>query len=422
MEYGHPRMTQTGAAHEQAERVARESYGRLLAFLAPRCGIDRAEEVLEDAFAAALERWPRDGVPEKPEAWILVAARNRFIDRVRRERREAAALERLAATTDDAYQAFDPERAQDERLAMLFACAHPAIASAMRAPLMLQIVLGIDAARIASAFLIAPATMSQRLVRAKRKIVEAGVPLRVPERAEFPQRLDAVLAAIYAAFCEGWGDPAGLDARTLGVADEAVWLGRLVVERFPHEPEALGFLALMLYAHARRNARRISGAFIPFDQQDPRLWDVAMIDEAEALLRRASACATRGRFQLEAAVQSAHAVRRLGIEPDWAAIVGLYDHLFEVTGSPVVALNRAVALSRARGAKAALRALELLASERMSEYQPYWAARADVLMRSGDRDGALESLHRAIGLTVDPAVRAYLAARAAGLTSGRSVP
>ncbi len=403
-----------GTAGSSVERAARESYGKLLAYLASRCGLDAAEDALAEAFAAALEHWPNDGVPERPEAWLLVAARNRALDGIRRRRNETIALERVAHVTRIAQSLYDAElEPEDDRIGMLFACAHPAITPELRAPLMLQIVLGIDAARIASAFLIAPATMSQRLVRAKRKIVSAGIPLTVPEPDAFAERLDAVLAAIYAAFGQGWDDPAETDPRTRGLAREAIWLGRLVCRACPNQAEATGLLALMLHAHGRRPARRgDDGSFVPLDEQDPQHWNHALIDEAESLLKQAASAHCLGRFQLEAAIQSAHSVRRFGRVPDYEAIVLLYDALLALTGSPVVGLNRAVALAEARGPASGIASLDAIAgAERMVHYQPYWAARADMLARCGDTERAHDAFERAVGLTIDPAVRAYLVSR-----------
>jgi RNA polymerase sigma-70 factor, ECF subfamily len=402
-------------AHGAAERAARESYGKLLAYLAKRCGgIEDAEDALADAFAAALERWPRDGVPDVPEAWLLVAARHRFLDRVRGDARAVRLHERLGAAACEAQLAFErsPELG-DDRLGLMFACAHPAIDSSVRAPLMLQVVLGLDAARIASAFLIAPAAMSQRLVRAKQKIAATGIPLCVPAAEDLPERLDAVLAATYAAYVGGWDDPGGNDSRTRGLAVEAIWLARLLAQICPNEPEVSGLLALMLYTSSRTAARRDpGGSFVALEYQDVSLWNRAAIDEAEALLRRAFLAQRPGRFQLEAAIQSAHAARRFAREPDWAAIVALYDDLWRRTGSPVVALNRAVVLGRLRGPECGLEALDAIASDaRLESYQPYWAARADLYARAGRREEARASYARALGLTVDPSVRHYLSDR-----------
>ena len=271
----------------------------------------------------------------------------------------------------------------DHRLALMFACAHPAIDAGIRAPLILQAVLGLDAAMIASAFLLAPAAMGQRLVRAKHKIRDAAIPLRIPEREELPGRLDTVLDAIYAAFAEGWSDPDGTDVARRDLAEEALFLGRLVAELLPDAPEALGLLALMLHAEARRRARRdANGDYVPLAEQDPALWDAAMIDEAEALLLRASALGSIGRYQLEGALQSAHVDRRRTGRANWPAVVRLYDALLALSDSPVVAINRALAVSEVDGCAVALGLLDELADDaRLTQYQPYWAARAQLLAK-----------------------------------------
>jgi RNA polymerase sigma-70 factor (ECF subfamily) len=309
----------------------------------------------------------------------------------------------------------------DQRLALMFACAHPAIEPSIRAPLILQTILGFDAASIASAFLVAPATMGQRLTRAKAKIKQAGIPFDVPERTELAERLDAVLAAIYAAFAEGWTDPAGTEARRRNLGSEALWLGRLVVTLLPDEPEALGLLALMLFAEARRPARRdADGGYVPLAEQDTALWNAALMNEAEMLLLRASRMGVIGRYQLEAAVQSAHGVRRLTGAADWAAIEQLYDALLAMTGSPVVAINRAVAVAETRGPATGLAALDLLGDDtRLAEYQPYWAARAGLLARMNDAAAARAAYERAIGLESDPVVRRFLQSRQSKLKASR---
>jgi RNA polymerase sigma-70 factor (ECF subfamily) len=307
----------------------------------------------------------------------------------------------------------------DERLRLMFACAHPAIEAGVRAPLMLQTVLGFDAATIASAFLVAPAAMSQRLVRAKSRIRRAGIPFRIPEREELAERLHAVLEAIYAIYAEGWSDPAGTQARSRGLAEEGIWLGRLVASLLPGEPEALGLLALMLHAEARREARRgPHGEFVPLDAQDPAGWDARLIAEAESALLAATRHAAPGRFQIEAAVQSVHAARRLSGATDWLAIVELYDTLLAMTGSVVVAINRAVAhaarVGGRTGAHEGLAALDAIAADpQLAAYQPYWAARAALLARTGAAAEAAEAYERAIGLESDPTVRAFLQAELA---------
>jgi RNA polymerase sigma-70 factor, ECF subfamily len=398
-----------------AEDVARRSYGKLVALLAARSGdVAAAEDALSEALLAALADWPSSGVPAAPEAWLLTVARRRLIDAARRRRTRVEArghLELMADELEAASATASP--IPDERLALMFACAHPAIAPSVRAPLILQTVLGFDAAAVGSAFLVAPSTMAQRLVRAKKKIRDAGIPLQVPERPHLAARLDSVLEAIYAAFAEGWSDPLGIEGRRRDLAEEGIWLGRLVASLLPEEPEALGLLSLMLCAQARRGARRdASGEFVPLEEQDPASWDGELLAEAETLLARANRLPAGGRYQLEAAVQAAHVVRRHTGLADWPAIEALYGVLLETTGSPVVAVNRAVAVARNRGAAAGLAELDALAGDaRMRDYQPYWAARADLLARHGDVEGADRAYEQAIGLEVDAAVRRYLQRR-----------
>ena len=405
------------AAAGAAEAAARRSYSKLIAFLAARTrDVAGAEDALSEALAVALTEWPLHGVPHTPDAWLLTVARRKLIDAVRRRRLDEAASEHLLWLAelqgdDDSEPAWP-----DRRLGLLFACAHPGIARELHAPLMLQVVLGFDATTIASAFLVAPATMAQRLVRAKTKIRQAGIGFEVPQGDALRERLGTVLDAIYAAYAEGWSDPEGVDARRRNLADEAIWLGRLVASLLPDEGEALGLLSLMLHTHARRDARRdAAGDYVPLSEQDPARWDAPLVDDAEALLHRANRCAAApGRYQLEAAVQSAHAMRRRTGAIDWPAIERLYDALCELTGSPVAALNRAVALAETRGAAAALAALDALAHDaRLADYQPHWAARAELLARSGALDAAQQAYAQAIGLEREPAVRRYLQQRAA---------
>jgi RNA polymerase sigma-70 factor (ECF subfamily) len=410
-------------ARETAEAVARRSYGKLVALLAARTrDVAGAEDALSDAFAAALVDWPAKGVPKVPEAWLLTVARRKWIDAARRRRsaEEGAGHLRLLAE-ETLAKASGATELPDERLSLMFACAHPAIDPGIRAPLILQTILGFDAASIGSAFLVSPSAMGQRLVRAKSKIREAGIPFQVPERAVLGSRLGAVLEAIYAAFAEGWSDPAGTEVRRRNLAEEGIWLCRLVARLMPDEPEALGLLSLMLYAQARRDARRdAQGEYVPLADQDPALWDAALIEEAEGLLSRASAMPGTGRYQLEAAVQSAHVVRRLTGRSDWAAIERIYDVLLAMTGSPVVAINRAIAVAETRGPAAGLDALP--GDPRLAEYQPYWAARAGLLARTGEVEAADGAYEQAIGLEPDPAVRRFLQRRRAELRGRREGP
>ncbi|MGC1424761.1 MAG: DUF6596 domain-containing protein [Terracidiphilus sp.] len=403
---------ETGA-RDLAEQVARRSYGKLVAFLAARTrDVAAAEDALSDAFASALADWPRNGCPQNPEAWLMTVARRKFLDTARSHRREIYSDE-IADTTAAIEAGVDAAEIPDRRLGLMFACAHPAIDRAIRAPLMLQAILGLDAARIASAFLISPATMSQRLVRAKNKIRHAGIPLDTPDRGELRNRLDTVLEAIYAAFAEGWIDAAGTDVARRDLAEEAIYLGRLVTELLPDEPEGLGLLALMLHAESRRRARRTSdGEYVPLALQDPSRWNGKMITEAESLLHRASAMNALGRYQLEAAIQSAHAVRARTGQSDWAAIVQLYDALIALNGSPVAAINRALAVAELKGTHQALADLNAVAADpRLAEYQPYWAARAELLARINSRHEANHAYSVAIGLERDSSVRRFLEQR-----------
>ena len=412
-------MSAAASAREAAESVARRSYGKLVALLAARTrDVAGAEDALSEAFATALVDWPQNGVPRTPEAWLLTVARRRIIDATRRRvsAEEGAGHVKLMAEELEAA-ADGASEVPDRRLELMFACAHPALDPAIRAPLILQSILGFDAAAIGSAFLVSPATMAQRLVRAKHKIRAAGIPFHVPEGPELAERLPAVLEAIYAAFAEGWSDPVGADEHRRNLADEGIWLGRLVASLLPDQAEALGLLSLMLHAQARRAARRdAAGEYVPLPEQDPAAWDDALIDEAEALLARASSLPGAGRYQLEAAVQSAHAVRRKTGRSDWEAIEQIYGALLAVTGSPVVAVNRAVAIAETHGPDAGLEAMKGLEDERrLAEYQPYWAARAGLLARTGQLEAADAAYERAIGLEHDPAVRRFLSRRRAAL-------
>jgi len=402
------------AARRTAEAVARRSYGRLVAFLAARTrDVATAEDALAEAFASALADWPRRGCPANPEGWLMTVARRRLTDGARRRATSEAGAAQLRLLAEGMEEAAAEVEIPDRRLALLFACAHPAVEAAVRAPLMLQTVVGLDAKQIASAFLVSPAAMGKRLVRAKDKIREAGIPFRVPEREELPGRLAAVLEAVYAAFAEGWSDAGGTDVARRDLTDEALFLARLVAELLPDEPEALGLLALVLHAEARRAARRDGlGEYVPFAEQDMARWDWPMIAEAEARLGRASAMGVIGRYQLEAALQSAHVHRRHTGEANWDAVLQLYDALAAITGSPVVAVNRALAVAEIRGPLAALAALEEVAADRrLAEYQPYWAVRADLLARTGAHVEARRAYDLAIGLERDPAVRRFLQRR-----------
>ena len=404
------------ATHDAIEAVARDSYGRLVAYIASRTGdIADAQDALSEALVAALETWPTNGVPDKPEAWLLHVARNRLIDASRREqtRRDAEpSLQQLAEATEATTT--DHESFPDERLKLLFVCAHPAIDPAARTPLMLQAVLGIDAARIASAFLVSPAAMSQRLVRAKNKIRDAGIPFRVPEPPEWDERVSFVLDAIYAAYTTGWESLMETASTHHALAAEAITLGRMLTQLMPQEPEALGLLALILHCEARREARYTSdGKFVPLDQQDTTLWSQSMIAEAEKHLRSAAAFKHVGRCQLEAAIQSLHANRARSGRIDWKEIALLYEGLVRIAPGIGSFVGRAVAIAQAGDPAAGFAVLQQIPTDRTANYQPYWAARGHLLQLLNRKDEAREAFNRAASLTDDPVLREYLFKRSA---------
>lgn len=407
----------SAAARQAVERAARESRGRLVAYLASRSrNVAAAEDALADAFEAALREWAESGVPGKPDAWLLAVARNRMIDAGRRAGVRERTVEDLLALADEAFQEAAGSAAfPDERLKLLFVCAHPAIDAAIHTPLMLQTVMGLDAGRIASAFLVAPATMGQRLSRAKRKIRDAGIGFEVPEPGELAVRLDAVLNAIYAAFGSAWEDVAGADPKRKGLADEALELGRMVAQLLPGEPEPLGLLALMLHCHARRRTRRgAAGQYVPLPEQHPAEWDWPCIQEAEELLQQAQRGKRLGRFQLEAAIQSAHARRAGGGGgTDWEQIVALYGGLICIAPTLGAHVARAAALAQARGAAAGWSALQALPAASVRTYQPYWALAAHLLKEMKRTDEAASAYGQAIALCEEPAVRDFLARCAA---------
>lgn len=379
------------------EGVARASYARLLAILSAKTGnIAAAEDALSDAFAAALAKWPEDGPPDNPEGWLLTVARNRWRDRMK------SAVTRTSAPLDEAQEAaleeVDPEMIPDNRLLMMFVAAHPAIDATIRTPLMLQTVLGLEAERIAAAFLIPGSALAQRLVRAKRKIKAAAIPFITPDRSDMPNRLEAVLEAIYGAYALDWMADEDLTS-------EAIYLADLTVEMLPEEPEALGLAALLNFSHARA-AARAGAEFIPLQDQDPSTWDRRAIARAETLLRRAQQTGRIGRFQIEAAIQSAHCARKPGERPNWTAIAALYEALVKTAPTIGAAVGRAAAFGEAFGAKTGLRALGQIAATDAQGYQPYWATRAHLLRANGQDAGA--AFAKAIALCTHPPTRVWL--------------
>ena len=393
------------AAARAADQAARQSYGRLIAYLSARSrNIAAAEDALAEAFRAALEAWPASGIPQSPEAWLLTAAR-RAMGKVQRHKKLAAAkAPELALAVEEAMAMIETEREGfgDERLKLMFVCAHPAIDPAAQTPLMLQTVLGLDASRIAAAFLEQPATMGQRLVRAKARIRDTGIRFAVPEAEDLAPRLDAVLQAIYAAFTAGWEDGGPLSA-------EAIWLGRVLLALMPDEPEAMGLLSLMLACEARKPARRQGGAYVPLDRQDMNLWNNAMLAEAEGLLRQAGSGNRFGRFQCEAAIQAVHTARRFTGETDLPALRILYAALAKLSPSAGALVGQAAVSEPQEG----LRLLAAIPEKTASGYQPFHAVKADLLQRMGRHAEAASSYARAIELSPDPEVRQFLWSRMA---------
>lgn len=400
------------------ETALRDSYGRLVAYLASRSGdLAGAEDALSEAFVAALEHWPRSGVPEKPEAWLLTVARNRILDAVRRAKRgveaqgifrshvlEAQSRVRWETIWDATLEPAFP----DERLKLLFLCAHPAIDPRVQTPLLLQTVLGVDAARIAPAFLVAPTTMGQRLVRAKAKIRDAGIRFVLPDTMELPERLSAVLEAVYAAYGTGWEDVTGAEG-VRGFVGEAIYLARMVVDMLPEEPEAIGLLALLLFCEARSGSRRNeAGEFVPLKEQDTANWNRAQIVEAEQLLSTAASMKKMGRFQLEAAIQSAHIQYAITGTRNDRAIVTLYEGLVRFAPTVGAYTAYAIASGEAYGAAAGLAILDTLPSEVIPNYQPYWVGKAHLLAGLKRHDECRDAYRMAIGLSEEPAIRTYL--------------
>jgi predicted RNA polymerase sigma factor len=404
------------STHRTIERVARESYGRLVAYLSSHTrDVASAEDALSNALVAALKSWPGDGVPQNPEAWLLTTARRSFIDHVRHQQVAAASEPTLQLLREEHEVALSRDF-PDDRLKLLFVCAHPAIDPAMHTPLMLQTVLGLDAARIAGAFLVSPKTMGQRLVRAKTKIRDGGIQFEVPQERELAQRLDAVLEAIYAAFGIAWDDMAGVDQPGRDLAEEAIWLVRVLLQLLPDKAEVRGLLALMLHCEARRGARRASdGRYVPLSHQDTKQWSLPLIEEAERHLAEAFRQGRSGRFQLEAAIQSVHAERARSGRIDWAAIAIFYEQLIRISPTLGSRTGYAAAVSEAAGPEAGLAVLDGIDPDDVSAYQPYWAVRAHVLRRLGKTSEAIGAYDRAIGLAEDPAVREFLLQKRATL-------
>ncbi|WP_263864031.1 RNA polymerase sigma factor [Paenibacillus lycopersici] len=379
--------------------------------------LQAVEDAIGDAFLAALESWPKAGIPDKPEAWLATAARRRLIDQARRTRISEHALPTLLAISEEAQRRTASNDAfPDERLRMMFLCAHPAIEPAMRTPLMLQTVLGIDAARIASAFIVKPSTMGQRLTRVKAKIRAERLTFELPDAEEIPERLDSVLEAVYAAYGSGWDEAGMADSPRRGLAEEAIYLGKLLLQFAPREPEVYGLLAAMLYCEARRAARYDEeGDYIPLSEQNCARWEQSLIMEAERYLHAASQAGRIGRFQLIAAIQSIHAQRLWTGRIEWEEIALLYEGLVRISPGLGVSVGRAAAIAEAYGAERGLALLEAIPSEDVANYQPYWALAGHLYKRMNRIDDARSAYSLAIGLSTDAAVRRFLSRQSSAL-------
>jgi len=410
----------------------REEWGRVVAALIHRTGDwDLAEECAQDAFVQALARWPKDGLPPRPGAWLMTVARNRAIDRLRRSNVHTTKLKQIAALAPDGADGPEQEgdvteqlsrkqdsRVPDERLRLIFTCCHPAVAMEARVALTLRTLAGLTTAEIARAFLVPEATMAKRLIRAKQKIAHAGIPYRVPPASSLPQRTAGVLAVLYLLFNEGYSASAGAELVRKNLCDDAVMLARVLAELMPEEPEVKGLLALMMF-HRSRQAARVDdrGDLVTLEAQDRTLWDQASIEQAKQVLDDALAKNQPGPYQLQAAIAGCHALSPQAEMTDWARIANLYDQLLEMTGSPVVELNRAVAVAMADGPAVGLALVnDLVASGALKQYYLLAATRADLLRLLGRRGEAAAAYREALALVVTGPEQRFLTARLAEVT------
>ena len=403
----------------------RQEWGRVVATLIRVTGDwDLAEECAQDAFATALARWPADGVPDRPGAWLTTTARNRAVDKLRRSKNEAAKLKEMAMLSEPAQQAggaAGDSGVTDDRLRLIFTCCHPALALEARVALTLRTLAGLSTAEIARAFLVPEPTMAKRLVRAKHKIKDAGIPYRVPPAHLLPDRMTGVLAVLYLLFNEGYSATAGPDILRRDLCEEAIRLARVLTSLMPAEPEATGLLALMLLTDARRPARLDSGGdVVTLEDQDRTRWDAAEISEGVALLESALRHGRAGQYQLQAAIAACHARAAAPEDTDWAQIASLYERLLELVPSAVIELNHAVAVAMAAGPAAGLALVDALAADgQLAGYHLLTATRADLLRRLGRLEDAAASYRAALAMATTEPERRFLARRLDEVTAGR---